>query len=264
MSLKGKQIAVVATRRALEVIEKITRLGAKPTVEELVSIEPVPEEETIRNLKEALTAKPCICFFTTGEGTKLLFERARSADLHQELAEILRREIVIVRGYKTRAELLRRGFVNFSMVESTEGIKGALSGIDLKGGSVMVQLYGEDLPNLEEWLRNRGAELLKVWTYHYTENPEKMQGFMQKLMQGFYHAVLFTTAYQVSSLFKRAKEIGLHRELTGIMNREVFVLAVGRITAKRLFENGVLRVFYPEKERLSYAIRELQRVFEDG
>ncbi|MCS6999116.1 MAG: uroporphyrinogen-III synthase [Aquificaceae bacterium] len=91
-----------------------------------------------------------------------------------------------------------------------------------------------------------------------------MQSFLEKILQGFYHGVLFTSAYQVSYLFKRAKDMGLHREVVRSMNREVFVFAVGRTTAKKLFENGVLRVHYPERERLSQAIRELQRVFEDG
>ncbi|MEN3028621.1 MAG: uroporphyrinogen-III synthase [Aquificaceae bacterium] len=264
MGLRGKRIGVVATRKAQEAVEKIAQLGARPVVEELVKIEPVPEEETLKSLKEALKAKPRAYILTTGEGTRLLFERAKSAGLYEELAESMKRELLIVRGYKTRAELLKEGFGSFHMVESTEGVRDVLKGEELGEMGVMVQLYGEDLPFLESWLTERGARLYKVWTYRYVEKAERMQVFLEKLLQGFYHGVLFTSAYQVSYLFRRAKETGLHREVVRSMNREVFVFAVGRTTARRLFENGVLRVYYPEKERLSQAIRELQRVFEDG
>ncbi|MCS6999115.1 MAG: hypothetical protein NZL86_06960 [Aquificaceae bacterium] len=133
MALKGKRIGVVATRKAQEAVEKITQLGAKPVVEELVSIEPVPEEETIKGLKEALSAKPCVYLFTTGEGARLVFDRARSAGLYGELTEGMKRELLIVRGYKARAELLKEGFGNFHMVESTEGVKDVLKGVEPEG-----------------------------------------------------------------------------------------------------------------------------------
>ena len=48
------------------------------------------------------------------------------------------------------------------------------------------------------------------------------------------------------------------------MNKELTTVSVGRTTAKALFENGVIRVYIPESEGLSLAIKELIKAFEDG
>lgn len=50
MSLKGKRIAICASRKALDITEKIINLGGRPFVEDIVRIEYVPEEE----VKDAL------------------------------------------------------------------------------------------------------------------------------------------------------------------------------------------------------------------
>ena len=45
MSLKGKRIAICASRKARDITEKIINLGGRPFVEDIVRIEYVPEEE---------------------------------------------------------------------------------------------------------------------------------------------------------------------------------------------------------------------------
>ena len=93
---------------------------------------------------------------------------------------------------------------------------------------------------------------------------ERMDAFIEKLLNGFYVGVLFTSAFQVRWLFARAKERDLNKELSKTMSKELTTVSVGRTTAKALFENGVIRVFIPERERLSLAIKELIKAFEDG
>lgn len=48
------------------------------------------------------------------------------------------------------------------------------------------------------------------------------------------------------------------------MTNNVLILAVGRTTAKALFEEGVLRVLFPQKERLILALKELEKAFGNG
>jgi len=42
------------------------------------------------------------------------------------------------------------------------------------------------------------------------------------------------------------------------------VIAMGHTTAERLFEHGLTKVLYPEKERLIYALDILEKVLSDG
>ncbi|MCS7308159.1 MAG: uroporphyrinogen-III synthase [Aquificaceae bacterium] len=264
MSLRGKRIAIVATRRAEELMDKISAMGGKPTVEDFVFMRSVQEEKTIESLKECLSTNPEIFIFTTGEGAKLLFHRAKVGGLYQTLVEGMKGGLVIARGYKARVELIRQGLSGFLIVEGTEDVKGILKDKELKGKSVLLQTYGEDVPLLIGWLEEMGAKVFRIWTYRYLEDEEKTDKFINRLISGFYHAVLFTSAYQVSYLFRRAKKRSLHNELSVSFNKKIFVFAVGRTTARKLFENGVLRIYYPEKERLSGAIEELKKVFENA
>lgn len=264
MGLKNKRIAIVATRRAEELIEKITAMGGKPVMEDFVVIQPVQEEETIESLRGCLSSNPEIFMFTTGEGAKLLFDRAEAGGLFQTLVERMRKGLVIARGYKVRGELIKRGFSGFMTVESIEDVNEILEGKELKGKVVLLQVYGEDVPSLIRRLEERCARVFRIWTYRYVEYREKTDNFIDRLISGFYHGVIFTSAYQVSHLFRRAKERNLQNELSMSFNKKIFVFAVGKTTAKKLFENGVLRVYYPEKERLSRTVEELKRVFENG
>lgn len=264
MSLKGKRIAICATRKALDITEKIINLGGRPFVEDIVRIEYVPEEEVRDALIESLSLKPHFFLFTTGEGTERVFQVAQKYGLFEPLRENMLKGTILARGYKTRKVLLKYGFEGFRTVESSGEFIGFLKEEEVKGKVVFIQMYGEELPALERHMLEAGGKVLKVWVYRYVPDMERMDAFIEKLLNGFYDGVLFTSAFQVRWLFARAKERGLNKELSKRMNKELTTVSVGRTTAKALFENGVIRVFIPERERLSLAIKELIRAFEDG
>ncbi|MEJ5339432.1 MAG: uroporphyrinogen-III synthase [Aquificaceae bacterium] len=263
MSLRGKRIAVCATRRVEEIVEKISQMGGKPYVEEIVRIEYLPEQEVYEALKRAMEEEPSYFVFTTGEGAERLFEIAERHGLLHRLNSLLLKAHIVVRGYKARGALARRGY-SATPVESTSDIVKLLRKMDIKGKSILIQMFGEDLPELERFVYGRDGNLIKVWVYRYVPDSEKIDTFIDRLLKGFYHAVLFTSAFQVRHLYRRAKEKGVHSELSNRMNQKLLSVAMGTTTAQALFENGVLRVLIPEKERLSFAVRELERAFKDG
>lgn len=263
MSLKGKSIAVCATRKAEEIVERIIQMGGVPYVEDIVRMEYVPEQEVYEALERTLHEKPSYFIFTTGEGAERIFEIAEQYGLLQNLNNLLSQAHIIARGYKARGVLAKRGY-NPLFLESISEILKSLRKANITGKTLFIQMFGEDLPELEKYTLEKGGYLIKVWVYKYVPNNEKIDVFIDKILTGFYHAVLFTSAFQVRYLYKRAKEIGLHSELSKIMNRKLLPVAIGNTTAKALFENGVLRVLIPEKERLSFAVKELERAFENG
>ncbi|MCS7284842.1 MAG: uroporphyrinogen-III synthase [Hydrogenobacter thermophilus] len=260
MKLKGKRIALCITRRVEEAIESIVKLGGKPYVEDVVRIVALPDEIIKENIKNAVFEAPEIFYFTTGEGTDVLLKKSREIGLYEPLLK----GKVFARGYKVRARLINYGFKNFQSVESTRAFMNMLKDIEILNTKILVQMYGEEMHELEEFLNNKGAKMLKLWLYRYETDTERLDAFIIKLLEGFYHAVLFTSAYQVDYIFKRAKEKNLGKNLSSSLNNKVITVAVGRKTAGKLFENGVLRVYYPEKERLTYALKELEIAFKDG
>lgn len=264
MSLKNKKVAICGTRRVQEAVEGIERLGGMPFVENWVRMTFLTFEEVFEGLKNAIEEEPELFYFTTGEGLKVLFETAEKGKLFNELSSFLERGEVFVRGYKARAEMIHHGFKNFRSVENTEALIKALEDTPLAGKKLLVQMYGKEMPQLEEFLKERSARMLKIWVYKYEVLQESLDAFIKRLLRGFYGAVLFTSAYQVEYLFERAKELNLSKKLCKALNKDTIAIAVGQKTARSLFERGVLRVLYPEKERLTLAIKELERIFSHG
>ena len=119
MSLKGKRIAICASRKALDITEKIINLGGRPFVEDIVRIEYVPEEEVRDALIESLSLKPHFFLFTTGEGTERVFQVAQKYGLFEPLRENMLKGTILARGYKTRKVLLKYGFEGVRTVESS-------------------------------------------------------------------------------------------------------------------------------------------------
>ncbi|QWK20391.1 MAG: uroporphyrinogen-III synthase [Hydrogenobacter thermophilus] len=264
MKLKGKRIALCITRRVEEAMESIVKLGGRPYVEDVVRMVALPDEEIMENIKNAVFEAPEIFYFTTGEGTDILLKKSREIGLYEPLLSLMEKGKVFARGYKVRGRLINYGFKNFQSVESTRAFINILKNTEITNTKIFVQMYGEEIPELEKFLNSNGAEMLKVWLYRYEMDTERLDAFIKKLLEGFYHAVLFTSAYQVDYIFKRAKEKNLGKNLSSSLNNEVITVAVGKKTAGKLFENGVLRVYYPEKERLTYALKELEIAFKDG
>jgi len=264
MVLKNKRIAVCATRRAESVIERVVRLGGKAYLEDAVKMVYLPEDLILNNIKRAIEEEPEIFYFTTGDGVEVIMEKIKEGGIYELFMNLMSKGKVFARGYKVRGKLISYGFKNFQSVESTKGFINVLKSVEIAGRKVFVQMYGQDMPELESFLEKANARMLKVWIYRYETDTEKLDAFIDKLLEGFYHAVLFTSAYQVEYIFERAKERKVAKELRKALNRKVIACAVGKTTAEKLFHRGVLRVFYPEKERLSFALDELERAFENG
>lgn len=260
--LKGKRVGICATRRAEDIVDYIAQHGGIPVLEDLVRIEYLPEEEVHKSIEKAVLFKPSYFLFTTGEGAKRLFQIAREMGDFEEIKDLILSGSILARGYKTRKILLEEGFKDFQTLDHTKDFIRLLK--PLEGRYVLLQMYGEEVPELEKHILKGGGVLLKVWVYRYVPDEEKIDAFIDRLLKDYYHAVIFTSAFQVKTLFQRAKKKELNRKLAQRMNNGVLILSVGRTTAKALFEEEVLRVLFPQKERLSLALKELEKAFRNG
>jgi uroporphyrinogen-III synthase len=261
--MKSKRVAICATRRADDIAKKVLELGFEPFIEDVIIMQKLPEDVMAENIKKALDQEPDVFYFTTGEGTQLIFQKAKELNLDKRLKVLMESGEVFVRGYKARGVLLSEGFKNFIYVESTHDLIEKLKDVNLSNLKVFIQMYGEKLPDLEAFLLSKGAFVLEVWVYKYQINLTKMDAFIERLIDGFYSAVLFTSAYQVDYVFKRAEENSKKSKLIKALG-QLPVIAMGHTTAERLFEHGLTKVLYPEKERLIYALDILEKVLSDG
>lgn len=264
MKFKYKKIAICASRKAKDMIDRTTKLGVEAYIEDVIRITKLPEYKIVENVGKAISELPDIFYYTTGEGADIIFKASRSAGIYDNLAFLMNNGTIFSRGYKTKSILLHNGFKNFQDIDSTRSFIYMIRDKDLSNTKVFVQMYGEELPELECFLKEKGAKMLKVWVYKYELDVQKIDAFIKKLLDDFYNAVVFTSAYQVDYLFRRAEELGLKEELSKVINGGLIIVAMGKVTVQRLRSYEVMKVYYPEKERFYYALIELRKAFENG
>lgn len=248
-----KRAALCGSRKKEEFLKMMAETDIEAYVEEVVTIEYLPEEEVTKKLEEVLSSKPSHFLFTTGEGVQRLFQVAEEYGVLPHLLQLLKNCVILCRGYKTRGVLLRYGLSIAAYSESTSHLLNTLKD-DVK---IAVQPYGEEI----EELKGR-AFVLPV--YRYKMDTNRMDAFIEKLLKGFYHGVLFTSPYQVRYTFARARDIGMEGYLANVMTDRVLVVAVGHMTAEELYKAGVFRVLKPPKERFPLAVRELLKGLDRG
>ncbi len=263
MKLEGKSIAICATRKANDIAERITKLGGMPSIEDIVGMTYLDKSEIVNSIKDAISKQPSYFIFTTGEGTHKIFDITKEINIYEQLINIISQGIAFARGYKTKNVLTKYGLDNLNYIENMEELQNIFKEKNLREKTVFIQMYGEDLIEFENTVINNGGDILKTWIYKYVPDFDKIDLLIKKLLNSFYDAILFTSAFQVKWLFERARQKGLKEGITNKMN-EIILVAIGKTTENMLHKNDINNIILPQKERLVYAIEEMIRVFENG
>src|SRR5205807_66037 len=133
-------------------------------------------------------------------------------------------------------------------VPTTEGILRELSGENLAGRRVGVQLYAENAcGDLLAFLAQKGAAVHAVAPYAYTEGSDdsRVVDLIAKLVAGQVDAIAFTSSAQVDRVFQVAGEQGTADALRSAL-LGVTVAAVGPTCASSLRGRGITHAIMPE------------------
>jgi len=263
-SLQGKRIVIAASRRIRELETIIEKQGGNPVPMPMQRTEFLADE--VERELHRLSENPVDWMvLTTGMGLEALLDRAEAARMRSRIQERLAQCRVAARGYKTAAALQKLG-IRPAVVDddgTVQGLIRALDAHDLAGRTMSVQLHGEPVPKLTEYLKSRGAEVREWMPYrHLTSDEGLTRRLCEEIAESSVSAVCFTAAVQVRFLYRYAKEHGWAQQLTERFNSTVWAAAVGKVTAEALREEGVRRVVVPESERMGAMMVELKRVLE--
>ncbi|MDR6997656.1 uroporphyrinogen-III synthase [Neobacillus niacini] len=262
--LMGKRIAVTGSRKIEEISTLIKKQGGISVVRPLQGTVLLSEKEVEPDLLKFIDDGADWVIFTTGMGTTTLFELAKKLDVENEFLSIIRQAKVASRGYKTLLALKELGVKPVAIDEdgTTKGLIQSLESFDFTGKKVMVQLHGEKAPALIKFLEDRGAEVLQLLPYqHIAPEAETLETICDELLSNKLDSVCFTTANQVRSLFDFANEKGCVEEILTAFKDPTLAVAVGKVTAEALREEGVDRVISPENERMGAMVVELTHYF---
>lgn len=203
------------------------------------------------------TSKADWLVLTTGIGTEALVAKAESLGMKEELLIFMSSAKIAARGYKT-VNALRRLRIEPTLTAedgTTDGLFRLLSDYPLPGAIIALQLYGDPSPKISNRLREAGAECIELLPYiHVMPDAGPIDELINRCITGDMDAVVFTSTAQARCVFHRARDTNKERGLLAAFESGVLCVAVGKVTADSLHDEGVVRVMYPEEERLGPAL----------
>ena len=250
--MAGLRVGVTAGRRGAELVEALTRLGARvlwaPTVEVVAAAAGALARETAA----ALAVRPAWLVVTTAEGLNRWVEGA--GDARPAVLGLLREAKVAARGAKATAACRDLGVSTVLTSPMERGVDLVRLVVDLArpGDAVAVVVDGNGSPGVVAELQAAGLLVHTVAPYRWSvpEPSEPAQrrcvpagDLLRALCAGELDAVAFTSPPAVDGLFALAASLGLEpavrQALAGSGAGRVLVAAIGPATAEALEDRGV-------------------------
>jgi uroporphyrinogen-III synthase len=263
--LEGKRIALVGQRKVEELSKLVENLGGIPLVRPAQGTVFLDDSNLELDILTLIKGSFQWMIFTTGIGLQTLYNTAEEMGHEADFIAAMENANVAARGYKTVNTLKKLGITPIVKDDdgSTAGLVRQLSVHDLKGCRVALQLHGDPAPKLIEWLDTQGCEYKEVLPYqHVAPEKETMERLISELLNGKIDAVNFTSTPQGRFLMSFAREKGVEKEILKKFSSDVVAVAVGKVTAQALREEGIDRLVVPEHERMGSAIMELVKYYE--
>jgi len=248
------RVGVTAGRRGGELVEALTRQGARVTWAPTVDAVPAAADTLQRQTAAVLAARPSWILVTTAEGLNRWVEGTGHA--RAELLALLASTKVAARGAKATAACRKHGVATVLTSPTERGADLARLVVDLAspGEEVAVVTDGQGSPAALAELAVAGLTLHVVSPYRWTvpaaagptAGPHRSvpaAELLRALCAGELDAVAFTSAPAVDGLFAVAASLGLetavHDALTASRGGRVLVAAIGPVTAEALEDRGV-------------------------
>jgi uroporphyrinogen-III synthase len=259
MSLAGRTIALPESRELDRLAELVEAGGGTAWRCPLVAIRDAPDPRPAEVWVRALAARAFDdVILLTGEGLRRLLATAERLGLRDAAVGGLAGARKITRGPKPARALKEIGLSPdlAAAVPTSTGVIAELAGLDLRGRTVGVQLYGEE-PNrpLIEAIERAGATPRPVAPYVYASAADEaaVRALIDALDAGRVDAIAFTSASQVDRLFAVATASAAEPRLRAGLSR-ARVAAIGPIAVEALSGHGVRADVVPEK---SFVMRRL-------
>lgn len=206
-----------------------------------------------------------IVLFTTGVGTRMVFETLATRYALEEVAAALSDIVVVARGPKP-VRALKKFDVPVTLKvpepntweEVLEVVTTSPETTPLDGKRVAIQEYGRPNPDLNAALRERGAELVRVPIYRWElpDDLEPLKNGIRALIGCTAQVALFTSRQQVEHVLQVAADEGWEQSLRNALDRTT-VASIGPVCSEGLEAHGLPVDFEPSRPKLAIFIKEL-------
>ncbi|GGF92125.1 uroporphyrinogen-III synthase [Paenibacillus abyssi] len=266
--LEGRVIAVTGPRKAEEMSRMIGKFGGTAVIRPAQGTVFLDDTHIEEQLTRLIEQPADWMLLTTGVGTEALLQTAERLGLSEQFHHALRRMQLAARGYKTVNVLRKLGHTPTVRDNdgTTAGLLREMEAYELSGRRVALQLYGDPAPRVTAALAARGAICEELLPYrHIPPEGNVVETLIAEIMAGAVDAVAFTSTVQVRYVMDCAARLGRLKEVHEAFSNGVLAVAVGKVTAEALHEEGVERMLYPEEERMGSMVVAMSRFFDgDG
>jgi uroporphyrinogen-III synthase len=185
----------------------------------------------------------------TGEGLRRLLGAAARTGIEAPFREALARMRTITRGPKPARALREIGLSPRlrAATPTTDGIIAALTGEDLSGRRIGVQLPPASPSRLVDFLREAGAlpDPVEPYVYLPAADPREIAALVEAMSRSEVDAIAFTSAPQVARLFAAAAAEGSEARLAAAL-RATPIAAIGPLVATELARHGLEPAIMPQ------------------
>lgn len=265
-SLEGITVVSFESRMADTTARLIEKYGgtaiSAPSLQEV----PLDEHEAAFDFAERLFDDAIdVVLFTTGVGTRMLFETLATRYTTDDVIAALEEVIVVARGPKPVRTLKKYGIPITLKVPEPNTWKEVLDVLTtcpettpLDGKRVAIQEYGRPTPALNAALRAQGARLVRVPIYRWTlpDDLQPLKNGLRVLIGGTAQIAVFTSRQQVEHVLQVAANEGWEQSLRNALDHAI-VASIGPVCSEGLDAHDIAVDFEPERPKLGILIKGL-------
>ena len=251
--LNGYRILILETREEAQFSRMLTEQGADVLQCPMFAIHDAPDAAPIEAWIRRFIDLPCDdLVLMTGEGLRRLMKVVRRLGLELEFVAALGNTRKFARGPKPGRALREIGLEPQLTTEkpTSEGIAEMLSGVELKGHRLALQLYPDkDHGILIGAIEALGAEVDTVLPYVYDAQAAEANIItaIDEMAAGRIDAIALTSSGQVRRLVDTAQAHGRDAQLRAGLERTP-VASVGPVVSDELKSHGLRTDIYPAND----------------
>jgi len=241
----------------------IRRHGGEPTIAPSMQEVPLDNNQAVFDFVEQLLAgRYDAVVFLTGVGAKAMRDIAERRHSTADLLGALRKTTIIVRGPKPAA-VMREWQVPITVrapePNTWQELVAAIdqSDVDLNGGHLAVQEYGQPSEDLYAALQQRGAKVTAVPVYRWMlpDDLGPLESAIKSTIDPGFDLLLFTSAQQVRHVLEVACRLGCESEWRSAAEQSV-IASIGPTCSQTLQECGLTVHIEPSHPKMGTLVRE--------
>jgi uroporphyrinogen-III synthase len=268
VTLKGRTIAVTRPKgQAEEAGKMIAKKGGKPYFIPTIEIKGPRDLSTTKKFIDTLArGEVNYVIFMSINGVRYLLSAAESLGLKDQLKKRLEKTATLAVGPKTAQEL-RENQIRVDLIPeryTSEGIIESLQQHGVSGKSIWIPRTSQAPPALAEKLRQMHNNVQEVYVYEsrLPVDPALTARFLQDLVGGQIHAIIFSSSLGAKNLFRMLAEQVSTEKLRQIMHSKLTIVAIGPTTAETLAEMGLKVDVMPEKHLFEETLNALAQYWD--